>query len=82
MVQSASDRELFYGHPEPVLSTIHPYKLFTAVDIDELNCVGNNMTYQAVIMVDIKSYFDVARSPYVNLLNRKRLIYYNRGVLS
>jgi len=40
------------------------------------------MTYQAVVMVDTRSYFDVARSPDVNILNRKRLIYYNRGVLS
>jgi len=73
---------LFYGHPQPVLPTIHPYNLFTAMDINEVNCVGYNMTYQAVVMVDIQSYFDVARSPDVNLLNRKRLIYYNRGVLS
>jgi len=40
------------------------------------------MTYQAVVMFDIQSYFDVARSPDVNLLNRKRLIYYNRGIHS
>jgi len=40
------------------------------------------MTYQAVVMFDIQSCFDVARSPDVNLLNRKRLIYYNRGVLT
>ena len=82
MVKSSSDWEQVYDHPEPVLFTIHPYNLLTAVDINELNCVVYNMTYQAVIMFDIQSHFDVARSPDVNLVNRKRLIYYNRGVLS